>query len=71
MEFNAQSFRFKDTLDDMRKRLPCDFCDLRLTICRNLGLNPSEEIHFDRHDSMIRINERYPPIMTLRRGQSE
>ena len=70
MDFSSQPFRFKDTLAELeRQSSVCDFCRMRLDVCKNLKLGDST-IYFDRLDSTLRVNESYPPVFSLCRTPS-
>lgn len=66
MEVWAQHFKIEDTLSDLEQRSPsCDFCRMRWNVCKKLHIPDFSDIRFDRLGTMIRINERYPPVFNI------
>lgn len=69
MDFWTDSFRFTDTLPELeRQSTACDFCKMRWNLCKDLNARETSTIRFDRLDSMLRMNEAYPPVLSLCRG---
>ncbi|KAH6890697.1 hypothetical protein B0T10DRAFT_403476 [Thelonectria olida] len=69
MDFWAQPFRFKDNLQDLKRdATSCEFCEIRKALCENMNPALFRTVHFDRLDSMIRLNESHPPAFTVVRS---
>ncbi|KAE8454271.1 hypothetical protein EG329_005196 [Mollisiaceae sp. DMI_Dod_QoI] len=72
MDFWADAFRFTDTLSELAQQsTTCDFCKMRWNLCKHLDPTETSTIRFDRLDSMLRMNETYPPVLSLLRGPDQ
>lgn len=49
----------------------CDFCDMRWSYCKAIDRSYGTKVHFDKRQSHLRLNEGYPPVLTLHYGPSE
>lgn len=68
MRFWDDDFRIVDRLQDLFSRSKsCDFCNLRLEVCKHLKRNHTDggPIYFDILGSNLRLDERYPPVLTI------
>lgn len=66
MDIWAQPFRIKEEWMDLERLcLMCDFCQVRWNICKDLDLHKISEIYFDRSGSTIKVNGRYPPVLSV------
>jgi hypothetical protein len=69
MDFWEPRFRIKDTLSELAAQSgSCDFCKMRWDFCRKLNREELSSIQFDRLESMLRMNERYPPALSICRS---
>ncbi|KAK7734705.1 hypothetical protein SLS53_007810 [Cytospora paraplurivora] len=68
MEFWAGEFLHTDKVLELERQSPfCDFCRLRRDLCKRLARGSKPVVHFDRLESTIRLNEDYPPVLTIHR----
>ncbi|ROW13657.1 hypothetical protein VPNG_04583 [Cytospora leucostoma] len=68
MELWAGEFLHTDKVSELEKQSPsCDFCRLRWDLCKRLARGAKPVVHFDRLESTIRLNEDYPPVLTIHR----
>jgi hypothetical protein len=69
LDFWEPRFRIKDTLSELEDlSRNCDFCKMRWDLSKHLNPEEFPSIQFDRLESMLRINERYPPALTICRS---
>lgn len=46
----------------------CDFCKLRWELCQKIDRVYGPDVYFDMKDSNLRLNEGFPPVLTLNIG---
>lgn len=69
LEFWAPHFSIVDNWIELEANLrDCDFCRWRWELCRHLNREAVPVVRFDRDQSMLRLNEEYPPVLSLRRS---
>lgn len=72
LEFWTPHFNIVDGWDKLESsRHSCDFCKMRWEICRDLNREESPILNFDRDQSMLKLDGRYPPVFSIRRGRGE
>lgn len=71
IDFWAGKIAFTEKADvtSLEKESPvCDFCRLRRDLCKRLNHTHAPVVYFDRLESTLRLNENYPPVLTIHRG---
>lgn len=53
------------------RKSACDFCRLRWEVCSDLDRGDFPDLRFDRDESMLKLNGRYPPVLSIRRALGE
>lgn len=72
LEFWTPDFRIVDNWDTLEsRRHTCDFCRMRWEICNHLDREEFPILRFDRDQSMLKLNGRHPPVLSIRRGLGE
>lgn len=72
LEFWKPHFCIVDNWEELESRhQTCDFCRMRWEVCRNLGREESSALRFDRDQSMLKLNGKYPPVLSISRGPGE
>lgn len=59
----------REELDESRGT--CDFCRMRWEVCHHLTHEQLPVARFDRDQSVLRLHERYPPVLSIRRCPGE
>ena len=68
LELWRPHYRFRDIPSELeRLSASCDFCRMRWDLCKHLDPREFPFIQFDRLESMLRMNESYPPVLSLAR----
>lgn len=70
LEFWAPHFSIVDSWEELEnRRHNCDFCKMRWEACTgHLDRAESPDLHFDRDQSMLKLNGKYPPVFSISRG---
>ncbi|KAJ0120690.1 hypothetical protein J7T55_015422 [Diaporthe amygdali] len=69
LEFWKPHFRIVDRWDILEDSLhTCDFCRMRYEVCKHLDRKEFPEVRFDRDQSILTLNDAYPPVMSICRG---
>lgn len=71
-EFWEPNFSITDSWEELEgSKDACDFCRMRWEICSDLDRDEFQDLRFDRDESMIKLNGRYPPVLSIRRAPGE
>ncbi|KAG8157951.1 hypothetical protein KVR01_012223 [Diaporthe batatas] len=66
-----EKFQIHDNTRELEARSrSCDFCSMLWGKCNGVIQGRDQKIYFDRSGSHLRLNEGYPPILTLNEGPS-
>ena len=69
MDFSESQFVIEDTWSELEGNLDtCDFCRLRWELCNRLDRKQSPPLKFVRDQSMLKLNEGYPPVLSICRS---
>lgn len=69
LEFWSPHFSIRDTWEELENSLrTCGFCKLRYDLCQHLDRAEFPSVRFDREQSVLKLNEGYPPVLSIRRG---
>ncbi|KAI1079560.1 hypothetical protein F5B20DRAFT_581016 [Whalleya microplaca] len=70
LEFWVPLFTMKDTLPELQEQSKsCDFCKMRWDLSKHIDPKEASVVYFDRVGSNLRMNEGYPPVLTISRSR--
>lgn len=69
MDLSAEKLDIRDSAGELeRSSKACDFCELRWQVSKPVDLHYGIPIYFDKANSHLRLNEGYPPVLTVHIG---
>jgi hypothetical protein len=72
LDFLELQFVIEDTWSELEGSLgTCEFCKLRWELCKHLDRKQSPPLKFVRDQSMLKLNEAYPPVLSICRSPSK
>lgn len=68
-DFWAGEILFTEEVSSLERESSfCEFCSLRWSLCKRFTPAGVPTVLFDRLESTLRLNESYPPVLTIQRG---